>query len=246
MCEFEKNGQCNINECMYWPEERKDYNILCRRAQLSERFNSIKLIGTIKKFTKINVIAGRKFDGYKVLLKVQRTSPEASDTLIVLLPRELETEFLYINSEIVRLIDIQNIEHKLEVDGFLQSIKDFQSGRLISFVYANNIRRQNDDPLNVVDIYGEIAKATIHRKTPKGRDITESVLKVPSALYDGYSYIPFICWGNEAKKAAEYNEGDFVTIKGRMQSRRYTKNTGTKEKTRIAYELSARSIEREG
>lgn len=91
---------------------------------------------------------------------------------------------------------------------------------------------------------GTICKEPIYRITPHGRDITDLMLAV-NRPYGKSDYIPCICWGRTAKFASQLVVGDKCVVKGRLQSRFYTKNheDGSVEE-KVAYEVSANSVKR--
>ena len=97
---------------------------------------------------------------------------------------------------------------------------------------------------NNVYLEGTICKEPIYRITPHGRDITDLILAV-NRPYGKSDYIPCICWGRTAKFASSLVVGDKCVVKGRLQSRFYTKKRedGSIEE-KVAYEVSANSVKR--
>lgn len=198
--------------------------------------NKIEICGDWLTIDKIEHVGGYPFNGYAIKTKIQRTNPKTRDSIIVL------------SKEKGLLERFTSAPHqKIKVSGSVQSIKNWKTGRLLIFVYANKIEFVDYDttPENVVEIAGVIAKETIFRVTPKQKRITELVIQVNSQIVKGFCYIPLICWGSEADLAAYYNKGDFVNCKGRLQSRTYTKKVGEELKTRTAYEISANVVVKE-
>lgn len=96
---------------------------------------------------------------------------------------------------------------------------------------------------NVVTLEGFICKKPVNRTTSNtGRVITDLLVAV-NRKYNRSDYVPVICWGRNAKMAAEFNVGDEIKITGRFQSRTYRKRIGEEEKTFTAYEVSVVSID---
>lgn len=95
---------------------------------------------------------------------------------------------------------------------------------------------------NQISLDGFICKKPVYRKTPRGREITDLLMAVnrPSGQSD---YIPCIVWGYHARRASCYEIGNHVELRGRMQSREYTKKLSESEaEVRVAYEVSANYI----
>lgn len=133
------------------------------------------------------------------------------------------------------------------VMGKMQTYKEVPGGRIVVFVLAEyvGVVSEQVEQQNGVYLEGIVAREPIHRTTPKGRKITEITVKVPSAFTEGYfSFIPTICWGNDAEAAAEYQEGTRVALEGRLQSRDYTKRLEGVEAILTAYEVSTRHIKK--
>ncbi len=133
------------------------------------------------------------------------------------------------------------------VMGQMQTYKEVPGGRIVVFVLAEyvGVVTEQVEQQNGVHLEGIVARKPIHRTTPKGRKITEVMVKVPSAFTEGYfSFIPTICWGSDAEAAAEYQEDTRVALEGRLQSRDYKKHLDGTEAILTAYEVSTRHIEK--
>lgn len=101
------------------------------------------------------------------------------------------------------------------------------------------------EPCNSICLDGYICKAPINRTTPGGRIITDLLVAVNHSS-KASSYIPCICWGSVATRIAEECAvGDHIYLRGRIQSRLYSKQVeeGVYE-DRIAYEVSAYSVKK--
>ena len=116
--------------------------------------------------------------------------------------------------------------------------------RLILTAFAKSLgdgNSENENPNNVV-LNGYVCKAPTYRKTPFGREITDVIIAVNRA-FNRSDYIPTICWGKNALYCKELAVGTNVLIKGRLQSREYTKRNGDDYEIRTAYEVSVGEIE---
>ncbi len=174
----------------------------------------------------------------RLYLEISRAdgSRQASDRVIVIYGQEAE-------ATPGQLVDGAYIM----VMGQMQTYKEVPGGRIVVFVLAEyvGVVSEQVEQQNGVYLEGIVAKKPIHRTTPKGRKITEVTVKVPSAFKEGYfSFIPTICWGNDAKAAAEYRKDTRIALEGRLQSRDYTKRQDGTEAILTAYEVSARHIEK--
>lgn len=116
--------------------------------------------------------------------------------------------------------------------------------RLILCVFAQEIQFEGDEGVgtirdcNTIQLRGYICREAIYRKTPLGREITDVLLAV-NRPYGKSDYLPCICWGRNARFAAELPIGTGIEVTGRIQSREYTKRFSDDScERRIAYEVS--------
>ena len=81
---------------------------------------------------------------------------------------------------------------------------------------------RSSDPLNDISLRGMIWKRPVLRETPAGKEMAQFIAAVnrPAGKTD---YIPCVCWGENARYAAELPGGSHVRITGRIQSRDYFK-----------------------
>ena len=68
------------------------------------------------------------------------------------------------------------------------------------------------------------------------------MLAVPRAFHRA-DYLPCILWGRIAQDISKCHTSDVIAIRGRLQSRKYTKLTETGPQERTAYEISALTAE---
>ena len=173
---------------------------------------------------------GRRF--FRFLLEVNRLSGTV-DTLPV-----LAEEALLMNTDL-------SDGDMLTVAGQIRSHNVRSDGKrhLMIFVFATAILCEDGDPINDVMLEGPICREPTYRRTPLGREICDVMLAVPRAFRRA-DYLPCILWGRTALETAQCHTRDILQIRGRLQSRIYTKVTeeGTIERT--AYEISALTAER--
>lgn len=131
---------------------------------------------------------------------------------------------------------------RLTVEGQIRSHNHSdESGRhLLIFVFAQTICCENGEPINDVLLRGCLCREPTYRRTPLGREICDSMLAVPRA-YRRADYLPCILWGRTAQEIARCHTRDRIEIRGRLQSRVYTKYLESGCVERTAYEISALS-----
>ena len=130
----------------------------------------------------------------------------------------------------------------LRVEGQIRSHNLRQDGvrRLLIFVFASSICAEDGPPMNEVSLCGPLCRTPLYRRTPLGREICDAMLAVPRAFHRA-DYLPCILWGRTAGQIALCRTGDWICLKGRLQSRVYTKLTEEGAQERTAYEISAMS-----
>ena len=110
------------------------------------------------------------------------------------------------------------------------------------FVFVNNVLEYCGADKNHLEIDGFICKEPIYRETPLGRKICD-LLVASNRLCHKSDYIPCISWGRNAIASSLLEVGEHVSVKGRLQSRIYTKKLNETEiEERVAYEISAESV----
>lgn len=120
------------------------------------------------------------------------------------------------------------------------------------FIFANDLAILDDSEyekdINEIELHGEIIRCYSCRHTKTGRNVTDFVIKVPRE-YMRSDYLNCIAWGRDAKLLGKIKENVSrespvsVTVKGRLQSRTFTKffDDGSKEDREI-YELSVNDL----
>lgn len=172
-------------------------------------------------------------DFYKFMLNVTRLSGVV-DLLPVTVPK--------------KLLDTVSLNHgdNVSLTGQLRSYNKYADNRtrLIITAFAKSLdeeQSEEENPNNVV-LNGYVCKTPTYRKTPFGREITDVIIAVNRA-FNRSDYIPTICWGKNALFCRDLPIGANVLIKGRLQSREYTKRSGEDYEIRTAYEVSVGEIE---
>lgn len=118
-----------------------------------------------------------------------------------------------------------------------------ENGRhLLIFVFAATIIAECGEPLNDVCLEGTLCREPTFRRTPLGREICDAMLAVPRAFHRA-DYLPCIIWGRTAQDICQCHTRDVIAIRGRLQSRIYTKLTADGAEDRTTYEISALSAE---
>ena len=118
-----------------------------------------------------------------------------------------------------------------------------EDGRhLLIFVFATAITVECGEPLNEVCVEGPLCREPTFRRTPLGREICDAMLAVPRPFHRA-DYLPCILWGRTAQEISLCHTRDVIAIRGRLQSRIYTKMTPDGAQDRTAYEISALNAE---
>lgn len=198
--------------------------------------NQVTISGEIvSKFKYNHEVFGEKF--YLVDVDVLRTSGYV-DRLPVMV------------SEYLMDVEKDLRGYKVVINGQYRSYNQHEKDRthLLLTVFALEVEFVDEAftgrESNHIYLEGYVCKEPVYRVTPLGREITDLLIAV-NRLYGKSDYIPCICWGRTAKFASCLNVGDRCSVKGRVQSRNYTKNYpdgSTEEK--VAYEVSLSVVER--
>lgn len=132
----------------------------------------------------------------------------------------------------------------LTVSGQVRSHNQRSDGvrHLMIFVFATSVVVEDGEPLNDVTLEGPLCREPTYRLTPLGREICDAMLAVPRAFHRA-DYLPCILWGRIAQEISRCHTKDVISIKGRLQSRIYTKLTDNGPEERTAYEISALTAE---
>lgn len=113
------------------------------------------------------------------------------------------------------------------------------------FAFATEISLEYETDDDWLEVTGYVVKEPVYRETPLHREITDLLIAV-NRRYAKTDYIPCIVWGRNARYAADFQIGEKIWLKGRVQSREYNKwNPETESlETKTAYEVSVQRISR--
>lgn len=99
---------------------------------------------------------------------------------------------------------------------------------------------------NIVELDGYICKKSALRKTAQGKDVIDFIIanNLETSTKILNCYIPSVAWGKIAKEIDSMSIGQYIKIKGRLQSREYKKFINENDyEIRVAHELSISEIE---
>ena len=148
-----------------------------------------------------------------------------------------------------RLVDVTQsyIGETISVSGQFRSYNrhEEKKNKLVLSVFAREIEFVDEISENArtnqIFLDGYICK--VYRKTPLGREIADLLLAV-NRPYGKSDYIPCICWGRNARYAANFQVGERCLVWGRIQSREYMKRISDENmEKRVAYEVSVSKLE---
>lgn len=196
--------------------------------KVSLKNNMAVLVGEIaSSFEFSNKCAGEKF--YKTLLKIARKSGNFDIIPVIVSDRLIDSKANYTGRSV-------------SVKGQFRSRSKLN--KLELFVFAEEFSL-NDSRLsaNVIWLEGNLCKNANYRTTISQREVADVIIAT-NRMYNKSDYIPCIVWGRNARYISSLGVGSRVQIKGRIQSREYTKKlkNGMEEK-RTAYEVSVNRID---
>ena len=150
-----------------------------------------------------------------------------------------------------RLVDVTQdyVGQYVEIHGQFRSYNRHEEkhNRLVLSAFARELRFIEEEeamtPVYQIFLDGYICKEPVYRKTPLGREIADLLLAV-NRPYGKSDYIPCICWGRNARYAANFQVGERCLVWGRIQSREYMKRISDENmEKRVAYEVSVSKLE---
>ena len=192
--------------------------------------NKVELTGTINGGLKlIYEHRGEKF--YRAYIEVDRLSG-TKDVLPLNISERLVDVGKQYNGCLVRVAgEYRSYNHR-----------DSEKPRLILNVFVTEfeeITENSDVNINEIQLDGFICKKPVHRTTPLGKEIADTILAVNRTGSDISDYIPCIAWKWNADLLGSLKVGTRITINGRIQSRVYHKRLSeTEVKECVAYEVS--------
>ncbi len=131
----------------------------------------------------------------------------------------------------------------VRITGELRSFnnKSGVGNRLVLTIFAREIAPGEGGDENHIALTGAVCKEPTLRVTPMGREICDIILAV-ARRYRRSDYIPVIAWGQQARDVADAPVGTQLAVRGRLQSREYTKVIDGESFQRLAFEVSAADI----
>lgn len=197
--------------------------------------NIINIAGVIDSdFVYSHEVYGEKF--YKVKLKARRLS-ETVDSIPILVSERL--------TDIGRTLIGKEVKVSGQVRTYNKREGNGSALKINVFATEFEILEEDDGCMNTNDVIldGYICKTPVYRKTPLNRKITDVLLAV-NRPYGKSDYLPCICWGRNAKYVGTFQVGERIRIRGRLQSRIYTKKIDDDSiEERTAYEVSISKLE---
>ena len=201
--------------------------------------NNATIIGVISSdFTFSHEKIGEKF--YEGFVSVKRTSGVIDQVLVMISEKSGYTlEKGYQGSYVKITGSFRSYNERTDKS---------QKNKLVLSLFVKTIEFLTDSDdrtnMNTITLIGTICKPPVFRTTWfSHRKITDLMLAV-NRPYGHSDYIPCICWGRNAQFAAGLPIGSYVSLKGFIQSREYSKKiTETETEIRTAYEISVYSIE---
>ncbi len=192
--------------------------------------NEITLRGTLQELPQFShENHGKRF--YRFYLEVPRLSG-AVDILPIIVEQQVLDQ-LDPTAGSMLTVKGQVRSHNQRTDGVR---------RLLIFVFASAVTAEDGEPVNDVILEGPLCREPTYRLTPLGREICDAMLAVPRAFHRA-DYLPCILWGRIAQEVSRCHTRDVIRIRGRLQSRIYTKLTDNGPQERTAYEISALTSE---
>lgn len=175
---------------------------------------------------------------YRFICSVERQSGVSDNVIIIVSEAVIDTE------EKGKAIEALKVGTDIIYTGKPQTMRNTETDQIDVFVLADYVRTGYAAPQNDIRIIsGTVARPVKHRLTPKGKPITDIMVKIPSVFAENFMCnIPVVAWYKEATAAAELKEGDIIRIEGRLQSRQYVKNFDGFEEWKETTEISANKI----
>ena len=207
--------------------------------------NAAGLAGELKEIEEVTELCGLRFNGYLAKIETPRPRGTLDEVIVAFTDGKVDVgqqrdgrplkEFMTAGSKVI-------------VSGIVQTLKDFESGKVLVFILADFVGLvKNPMMQDDVALRGVIAHEPIYRTTPRGKRITDISVMVKNELTGNKCFVPCICWQEQADEVAGWQQGDTVELLGRYQSRQYEKvidtDSGSRER-RTAYEISVQLINR--
>ena len=193
--------------------------------------NEVKICGkVVAGLSYFHEINGERF--YLLYIESERLSGYKDVIPVILSENLIDTDMDYEGNAILVLGEYRS-----------KNIEKEEKKHLILYLFAKNIEFINESyDLNEILLEGYVCKQPTYRLTPRGRKLTDVLIAV-NRSYGKTSYIPCICWGDNALFAERIEVGTKVEVEGRIQSREYIKVLSNGEQKKLAYEVSVSRLE---
>ena len=168
-------------------------------------------------------------DFYTFPIQVMRTSGTV-DVIRVVLPEKVYA------SKNISLQDVLRIQGQYRS----RNVAEHGKNHLALTLFATHVELligREPEFQNDISLCGFICKPVLYRQTPLGREISDILIAV-NRKFGKSDYIPCVAWGRNAVFASQLKVGTQIQIKGRIQSRTYTKKTDEGERNFTANEVS--------
>lgn len=124
-----------------------------------------------------------------------------------------------------------NLGSRLMVGGSLVSFTG-DDGHMHLAVHADIASSvyTSGDNINRVSLTGEVFAPLKYNLTPLGRQLAQTILSVPFLLPNGrkrFARVPIMFWSRVADNARSLSMGEIISVRGRIQSRDYQKQSET-------------------
>lgn len=198
-----------------------------------EKTNSVTLSGVVSKAPAFShkLIGGEAF--YDFYMDVQRLSGNVDTIPVTISDRLLKTSGQSFEVGSPLSVSGEFRSHNLEQEG---------KSKLLLSVLCKEVSEKTSEDENSIELTGFICKQPIFRETPFKRQINDILLAVNRPFFKRSDYIPVIAWGRNALFAKNFRVGDKVSLKGRIQSRKFSKVIGDQTLEKTAYEVSVQDI----
>ena len=174
--------------------------------------NAAGLVGTLTQIKEIKQLCGLPFCGYMAKLETARPSGVPDEVTVV-----FAEDVPYRACNGIEFDVMQEFVEgsRLLLTGKVQTLKDFQSGRLLVYILADFVAvSEKAVEQDEAAVRGVIANKPTYRETPRGKRITDITVKVRNELTGGSCFLPCICWQEQADEAAQWQQGD--TVQGKI------------------------------
>ncbi|MBQ0000996.1 MAG: single-stranded DNA-binding protein [Clostridiales bacterium] len=215
-------------------ERRSNY--IERKTDYIERTAQSNLVSVRGKIGKppVRQYGNGKVNYYSTVVEVKRGNDHVDKIPVLFSDRTIDVAACYIG----KIVEIRGQFHSYnQRTGSEHHLRLYVQARTMFFPVERKTL-----PRNQILLDGYICRPPQYRKTPLNKEITDLLLAV-NRFHAEADYIPCICWQKEARLAYSLEVGSHILIRGRIQSREYTKKLENEAtETRTAYEVSVMNL----